>query len=32
VRGAGHASALGQAPAEYENRVVSFFEKYPGNP
>src|SRR5271170_7991278 len=31
VQGAGHASALGQAPAEYENRVVSFFEKYPGN-
>lgn len=26
VQGAGHASALGQAPAEYENRVVSFFE------
>jgi uncharacterized protein len=32
VQGTGHASALGQAPAEYENRVVSFFEKYPGNP
>ena len=32
VQGAGHASTLGQAPAEYENRVVSFFEKYPGNP
>jgi alpha-beta hydrolase superfamily lysophospholipase len=32
VQGAGHASALGQAPAEYENRVVSFFEKYPGTP
>jgi uncharacterized protein len=32
VQGAGHASALGQAPAEYETRVVSFFEKYPGNP
>jgi uncharacterized protein len=31
VQGAGHAAALGQAPAEYENRVVSFFEKYPGN-
>jgi fermentation-respiration switch protein FrsA (DUF1100 family) len=31
VQGAGHASALGQAPAEYENRVVSFFEKYPGD-
>jgi hypothetical protein len=32
VQGAGHASALGQDPAGYENRVVSFFEKYPGNP
>jgi|SRR5580704_6505661 uncharacterized protein len=32
VQRAGHASALGQAPAEYENRVVSLFEKYPGNP
>jgi fermentation-respiration switch protein FrsA (DUF1100 family) len=32
VQGAGHASALGQDPVEYENRVVSFFEKYPGNP
>jgi alpha-beta hydrolase superfamily lysophospholipase len=32
VQGAGHASALGQAPAEYENRVVSFFERYPGKP
>jgi alpha-beta hydrolase superfamily lysophospholipase len=32
VQGAGHASALGQAPAEYETRVVSFFEKYPGTP
>jgi alpha-beta hydrolase superfamily lysophospholipase len=32
VQGAGHALALGQAPAEYENRVVSFFEKYPGTP
>jgi hypothetical protein len=30
VPGAGHAMALGQAPAEYENRVVSFFGKYPG--
>ena len=30
VQGAEHASALGQAPGEYENRVVSFFEKYPG--
>jgi uncharacterized protein len=27
--GAGHANALGQAPAEYETRVVTFFEKYP---
>ncbi|MFZ0522492.1 MAG: alpha/beta hydrolase [Candidatus Acidiferrales bacterium] len=32
VPGAGHANALGQAPAEYENRVVSFFGKYPGKP
>jgi len=32
VQGAGHASALGQAPAEYETRVVSFFERYPGKP
>jgi fermentation-respiration switch protein FrsA (DUF1100 family) len=32
VQGAGHASALGQDPAQYENRVVSFFEKYPSNP
>lgn len=32
VHGAGHAEALGQAPAEYENRVVSFFEKHPGKP
>src|SRR5580704_7880923 len=32
VQGAGHASAHGHAPAEYENRAVSFFEKYPGNP
>jgi uncharacterized protein len=31
VQGAGHATALGQAPAQYENRVVGFFEKYPGN-
>jgi fermentation-respiration switch protein FrsA (DUF1100 family) len=30
VRGAGHASALGQARAEYENRVVGFYEKNPG--
>lgn len=27
VAGAEHASALGHAPAEYENRVASFFEK-----
>jgi alpha-beta hydrolase superfamily lysophospholipase len=32
VQAAGHASALGQAPAEYEKRVVCFYEKYPGNP
>jgi uncharacterized protein len=32
VQGAGHASALGQDPVEYKNRVVSFFEKYPGKP
>lgn len=32
VQGAGHAAALGQDPAEYENRVITFFEKYPGNP
>ena len=32
VQGAGHASALGQDPTEYENRVVNFFEKYPGKP
>jgi uncharacterized protein len=32
VQGAGHASALGQDPVEYENRVVSFFEKYSGKP
>jgi uncharacterized protein len=31
VDGAGHAAALGTAPAEYENRVVSFFEKYPAS-
>jgi uncharacterized protein len=30
VQGAGHASALGQDPTEYENRVITFFEKYPG--
>lgn len=29
VPGAGHAMALGQAPTEYENRVVTFFEEYP---
>jgi uncharacterized protein len=29
VPGAGHAMASGQAPAEYETRVISFFEKYP---
>jgi uncharacterized protein len=32
VQGAGHAMALGQAPSEYEKRVVSFFEKYAGKP
>jgi len=32
VQGAAHAAALGQAPAEYESRVINFFEKYPGNP
>ncbi|MGB8540314.1 MAG: alpha/beta hydrolase [Candidatus Acidiferrales bacterium] len=32
VQGAGHASALGQDPTEYESRVVSFFEKYPSKP
>ncbi|MGA7920828.1 MAG: alpha/beta fold hydrolase [Candidatus Acidiferrales bacterium] len=30
IAGAGHAAALGHAPAEYEQRVVGFFEKYPG--
>ena len=29
VQGAGHAAAFGQAPAEYESRVVKFFEEYP---
>jgi hypothetical protein len=29
VRGAGHASALGYDPQEYEKRVIEFFEKYP---
>lgn len=27
VQGAGHASALGQAPAEYESRVIRFLRK-----
>jgi uncharacterized protein len=27
VQGAGHASALGHAPAEYERRVIDFFSK-----
>lgn len=31
VQGAGHAAALGTAPAEYENRVVNFFEKCPAS-
>jgi len=30
VQGAGHASALGQDPPEYEKRVVSFFENAGG--
>ena len=29
VPGAGHASALGTSPAEYEERVIQFFGKYP---
>ncbi len=29
VKGAGHAAALGQVPAEYDARVVKFFETYP---
>jgi uncharacterized protein len=29
VQGAEHASALGQAPQEYEKRVIQFFGKYP---
>jgi alpha-beta hydrolase superfamily lysophospholipase len=29
VDGAGHASALGRAPEEYEKHVIDFFEKYP---
>jgi len=32
VQGAGHAAALGQAPAEYESHVVSLFERYPLKP
>lgn len=28
VDGAEHASALGRAPAEYENRVIEFFERW----
>lgn len=32
VKGAGHAAALGQAPAEYESRVLDFFGKYPASP
>lgn len=31
VSGAGHAEALGHAPAEFETRVVSFFTKSFGN-
>src|ERR1700678_1419019 len=29
VQGAGHASALGHDPQEYEKRLIQFFEKYP---
>lgn len=29
VAGAGHASALGRAPEQYEKHVIDFFEKYP---
>lgn len=29
AQGAGHASALGHDPKEYEKRVLQFFEKYP---
>jgi alpha-beta hydrolase superfamily lysophospholipase len=29
VQGAGHASALGHNPQEYEKRVIQFFAKYP---
>jgi uncharacterized protein len=32
VDGAGHAAALGQAPAEYENRVINFFASAFSNP
>jgi uncharacterized protein len=32
VKGAQHASALGQAPAEYESRVISFLRKSENNP
>lgn len=32
VRGAGHAAALGQAPAEYERRTINLFQEYPKNP
>lgn len=32
VRGAGHAAALGQAPAEYERRTIGLLEKHPKNP
>ncbi len=32
VQGAEHASALGQAPAEYESRVISFLQKSQKNP
>jgi hypothetical protein len=27
VKGAEHAAALGQAPAEYEERVIRFFDR-----
>jgi fermentation-respiration switch protein FrsA (DUF1100 family) len=29
VQGAGHASALGRVPQDYEKHVIDFFEKYP---
>lgn len=32
VQGAQHASALGQAPTEYESRVINFLQKSEGNP